>query len=391
MVLEIGKIRIDKVMSKNPMFEAAPVSKLEANLQLLKTMNIPPESVRNNLSLLTFKKHLLENHYEVLRDCGFRTVPAKLLLNFKENWNQSVYYHKRCGLLPADTNVFENILSRSPFKMSGREPVEGGYLSLGETYKAAFKLYLQQRANISEEKAETVYMNYSLHGKAIGLTERKLQLLTRAWNFPAERILTTTMMLAKVDTIEKFLELESEYGINSRRIVSNCPQVLGVDVDAVEELHELTRTHKIATYAFEYAPKFYAISPSTVREPLSRLTASPKWMQLAKHPAILEFLVILCHIENCHDHLVHTLYSEQFHTYFLNGHVFQNWRMQVIVLENLFRRSQEELSELLRQMPLKEFRNVPVGTLVDNTELLLKEGFTLDDIYQSIHAIFYRR
>lgn len=270
-----------------------PADAINRTLKLLYSIQITQSEIVPLPQVLTLDENRIENRYLILKECGFKRITAKHLVNFPSIFNETVFFNKRFNFLPHDVKVCTNIYRATPFKLESIKNIKfEENLALRTIYSIAMKNYLCDRFNITDEKAaEIIEKNSSLLEMTLTTVERNVRKLNNSLKFPLDRIVNSRLLLARRRTLEILINHFRFEKSQLRDMISAKPQILSCSHGHISEILHIMRFYDFPTYTVQTCKKILTLHPDNFRKIIdSLMMCTKRKVELAKHPGTLKFV-----------------------------------------------------------------------------------------------------
>lgn len=396
----LSKRETAELLRTNPAIYLTNKDDIEDSYKMLRKLNIDVKTLPKFPAILKQKSNILENRYQSLTECGFRSINLELLSKYVYIMNRSIEMLKVYDMIPSDVNVGEKlaaILKFPEFSVLVKEQD-----SLLKNRERLLINYFQHKLKMDPSQSETFKSNHVLkiRHKSFDQLTKCLDLLVQEFRFGNKEIIEHPFLLtADPNNMAKLLfEVKTIFGRDVREIAMNRPIFLMTNWKSILEIIELLEKSNIPNSSLHYLLTLFALEPETVSQRLEELQSIEELNVLKQHPQILRLIYYqnkalhrLGYLKQmkvkCPSINVLSGHTEIFEKFVRSASDGSKSRQIIFYLSKLLDIAEEELKVQLSKH--SQWSHISVLTLKETVEYLFSQGFDKQHLRDNIIIVFY--
>nr|CAD7431291.1 unnamed protein product [Timema monikensis] len=252
--------------------------------------NISEAEIREQPDVLSILPVTIQNHGMVLKEGGFISVTAWLLLNYQMVVKKRVSLLKAHGYIPTNVDPVASVQSYlGELKPS---PIPSGDSFL-EAHKAALRQYLMWRLEMSPEEIDRVLKTYlRIRHKSVRLIRRSLDILEHDIGLTKEKIRNNGYLIHSHpdNTLDTLRLVETLGGLPTRQVFRMHPKIIMTTTETLLRTKQFLEEHGISEEATRRCFDIFTLSSDSVNTRLKELSSIPAFNALQTHPRVLRLV-----------------------------------------------------------------------------------------------------
>lgn len=231
----------------------------------------------------------LRNFYMRLKECGYRQVTAHRLENHFTIMSRTVHFNKCYNFLPAELNIFENIVLSARIELPESYPFRyNERRTLREVYSAVTRIFLKQRLEITYTEVSRMFSRMpTLNNRSINYIGQMIDLLQHEFNYSIKRIIESKLLDGHLEVLEELVKRRHLCGVDVRAILHSTPHLLRSYSENILEIEKLIMDYRIPTSAVRCCKSIFTMHPNTVAANLRYIRELPLSLDAFENPLIL--------------------------------------------------------------------------------------------------------
>lgn len=264
-------------------------SEIVDSFRYLQSKNISINEIKQRITVLAQPAITLQNHYEVLLECGFTKVDASSLVKYIVIMNKSVKILKNLYYIPNDLNVHEHLASYFNVEIQTELPDKTPIKLLR---RMVLNECLRREVGMSDKDLRKIWKVYhSLRHKSYQSIYRMIKLLQNELNFSNERIIGNMFVLhGDPDNVENILSQKKLGGMDVCELLNRRPKIMMSPCSTLLQTEMYMREFGINNLAVTKCCEVFTLSPNTVQERLRDLKKVEEFDVLVNHPRVLRLV-----------------------------------------------------------------------------------------------------
>nr|CAD7264166.1 unnamed protein product [Timema shepardi] len=388
------------VMTKHKFLLNTELTRIKQTVAALKEFNISGAEIREQPEVLSILPVTIQNHGMVLKEGGFISVTAWLLLNYQMVVKKRVSLLKAHGYIPTNVDPVASVQSYlGELKPS---PIPSGDSFL-EAHKAALKQYLMWRLEMSPEEIDRVLKTYlRIRHKSVRLIRRSLDILEHDIGLTKEKIRKNGYLIHSHpdNTLDTLRLVETLGGLPTRQVFQMHPKIIMTTTETLLRTKQFLEDHGISEEAAQCCFHIFTLSSDSVNTRLKELSSIPAFNALQTHPRVLRLVHYQQKARARLDYLrdirvkcasLHILCSSQkkFQKYAKEGADRTRGRDITGYLSLMLGLPEIEIRQEFHRHPY--WCHIPLHLVQDTLHYLLELGYTRDQVWSNVHLLVYPR
>lgn len=264
-------------------------SEIVDSFRFLQSKNISIEEIKQRITVLAQPAITLQNHREVLLECGFTKVDASSLVKYIVIMNKSVKILKNLYYIPFDLNVPAHMASYLNVELPTVLPAD---TPIKQMRQMVLNVCLRRDVGMTDADLRKLWKVYhSMRHKSYQSIYRMIKLLKNELHFSNERIIGNLFVLyGDPDNVENILSQKKLGGIDVRELLNKRPKIMMSPCTTLLQTEMYMREFGIDNLAVSKCIEVFTLSPNTVQERLRDLKKVEEFDVLLSHPRILRLV-----------------------------------------------------------------------------------------------------
>lgn len=264
-------------------------SEIADSFRYLQSKNISIDEIKKRVTVLAQPSITLQNHHEVLLECGFTKVDASSLVKYIVIMNKSVKILKNLYYIPFDLNVSEHLASYLNVEPPTVLPADTPMKLLRQM---VLNVCLSRDVGMTEKDLRKLWKVYhSLRHKSYQSIFRMIKLLQNELHFSNERIIGNMFVLhGDPDNVENILSQKKLGGMDVCELLNRRPKIMMSPCSTLLQTEMYMREFGIDNLAVSKCCEVFTLSPNTVQERLRDLKNVEEFDVLLNNPRILRLV-----------------------------------------------------------------------------------------------------
>lgn len=375
---------------------------IEDSYNMLQYLRIDVENLSKHPAILNLKSNILENRYQALKECGFKSINLELLSKYLYIMNRKVVLLKMHGMIDSDFNVGQRLVRLLKCPDIDVKSLVNEEDSLLKNRERLLICFFQNKLNMDPSQTETFKSNHvtKIRHKSFMQLTKCLELLTQEFRFDQKEIIEHPFLLtADPNNMEKLLfEVKTIFGRDVREIAKNRPIFLMTNWKSIIEIIEMLQKSNIPNSSLHYLLTLFALEPETVSQRLDELQSVEELNVLKEHPQILRLIYYqnkalhrLGYLKQmkvkCPSISVLSGHTEIFEKFVRSASDGSKSRQIIFYLSKLLDMNEEELKGLLNKHT--QWSHTSILSIKNTVEYLLGRGFHKQHLRDNIIIVFY--
>ncbi|EDV48637.1 transcription termination factor 5, mitochondrial [Drosophila erecta] len=390
-------------LEKHPELKTLKRKDLLNSYDTLKSLDYSVDDIIAKPMIIYYGATTLVNRHSVLQECGFHNVTVQTLAKYVTVVNKPIEVLKAHSYIHFDVKVVERLagyFADIKLPVDLRE-LESETLTLKSLRQSLLNAYLRERLQMDDNDLQKLWRVYSrIRHKSFRALQDTIELLTKEFNFPAERLRKNSFLLySEADNVRRILrEVPTIDSQDIREIGFRRPKILMSTCDSLKQTLQHVHAFGISEDAVLRCLEVLTLGPDTVLERLKDLQEIEEFQVLGTNPRVLR----LVHYQNkarlrldylnqlkvrCASLHILSCGSEAFAKFARDGSDRTKGRDIVFYLGNVLGKEVQVLRNLLSRHP--NWCHIPLLHVKQCLEYLLSKKFKLDEIFLNIHLLLY--
>lgn len=264
-------------------------SEIVDSFKYLQSKNISIDEIKQRITVLAKPAITLQNHREVLLECGFTKVDASSLVKYIVIMNKRVKVLKNLNYIPFELNVPEHLASYINVELPTVLPAES---PLKQMRQMILNVCLRRDIGMNDKDLRKLWKVYhSLRHKSYQSIYRMIKLLQNELNFSNERIISNLFVLyADPDNVENIMRLNTLGGMDAAELLNRRPKIMMTPCSRLLQTELYMREFGIDNLAVSKCIEVFTLSSNTVQERLHEIKNVEEFDVLQHNPRILRLV-----------------------------------------------------------------------------------------------------
>lgn len=375
---------------------------IEENINLLEQHGITKKDIQSHANVLLLDPFVTENRLYFLEEGGFKKYDCGAVCWFTSFTNKNRNILEAHGYIPQDADIIGSLLSHveecphvSPpsYNISKMN-------TLATMSDFVLKYYLCWRLDLDNKRLDKKALN-NFRCKSFRIMSKTFKLLENEIGFSKEDIFKHSYVAANCNphNIENILSsIQNLGGQDIKVVLKNNPKILLIHFKSILKISQHLQEYRIPNSSISNNFEIFTVDSNKVLEGLKEMESFPEFRAFRTHPRVLDLILKHEQVLTRMDHLKDlNLQCMSLNILHISKGKFQKFvdkgsdkASNIDIIQYLATALGEEKSIIAMDMTRHQLRShVPFVTVQKTLKLLLKEGYTRDDILPNIQLTLY--
>lgn len=268
--------------------------------EILKKYNIELNDIddKDIMRIMTKNSITIESRYTMFKECGFKQLDGKIMLNFIRIVRRQIAVLKAYDYISKDVSVAKLLMKHLSLTENDVDLSQfNDEMSLMETRHRLLSLYLRRTLQLNPEQFSRMYATYRpLRHKPFQKIADMLNMCRNELQMSDERIRNNAYVLyADADNINRMIyELKTLCGMDMRELLQKRPKLAASSYESLVQSQQHFRDFGIPDEAAQRCTEIFTLNPNTIYQRLLEVKKIDEFNVLFCNPRILR----LVHYQN---------------------------------------------------------------------------------------------